>query len=421
MSQILAEDVLDRVDTDGVVQLTSDLVKVPSITPNETRVSALLAQRLRALGFDVDLYELRGYNDPTRGRCNVVWRIRGTGEGPSLMFNGHLDTEPIPPGYDEIGEDPFSGDIRADGHVYGIGTVNMKGGVAAFVYAMKTLLDEGFKPKGDIIGAAVVAEMEAGLGTRHLIECGVVPDMAIVAEPTTLRIRAAHGCAIDVTLTVKGKPTHMAYPEKGQHVLPKLLELIRALDNFKITYDEAKYKGRLEPRWNIGYIHGGYEFRLGLFLDTCDLGVSVRGPWGVTPESVDRDLKRFLDDLRRQDSDLKVSASLLNPVPRWMPAYDISPDEYLYGAMMRAHNGVTSRDPAIQPPTYGGTDAGTLLHIAQIPTIVFGPGGRAGPFTPPERVGIDELVTATKVFTLAAIDIGSRTWDEVRPSYKVPF
>src|SRR3989304_3559418 len=113
------------------------------------------------------------------------------GEGPTLMFNGHLDTEPIAPGYDEIGEDPFSGDIRDDGHVYGLGTVNMKGGVAAFTYAIKALRDAGFQPKGDIIGAGVIGEVEAGVGTRFLIECGVVPDMAIVAEPTTLRIRAA--------------------------------------------------------------------------------------------------------------------------------------------------------------------------------------------------------------------------------------
>jgi acetylornithine deacetylase len=421
MEHSLTRLVLDRVDTEGVMHLTSDLVKVPSITPNEAAVSALLARRLRALGFEVDLYEFRGYNTATRGRSNVVWRIPGTGGGPSLMFNGHLDTEPIAPGYDEIGEDPFSGDIREDGHVYGLGTVNMKGGVAAFTYGMKALLDSGFQPKGDIIGAAVVGEIEAGLGTRFLLECGIVPDMAIVAEPTSLRIRAGHACSVDVTVTLKGKPTHMAYPDKGESVLPKLVKFIDALNEFKVTYNEKKYKGHLEPRWNIGYVHGGYEFRLGLYLDAVDLGISVRGPWGVTPESVDRDMKAFLAEQRARDPQLNVSMSLLNPVPRWMPPYDISPKEYVYGAMQRAHREAAGEDVVVQPPTYGGTDAGTLRYFAGVPSIVYGPAGRAGPFTPPERVTIDELTTAARVFALAGLDVGSQTWDDVRPQYKVPF
>ena len=421
MEHGLVQSVLDRVDYDGVVRLTSDLVKVPSITPNEAAVSALLVRRLRAMGFEVETYELRGYNVSSRGRSNVVWRIRGTGEGPSLMFNGHLDTEPIAPGYDEIGEDPFSGDIRDDGHVYGLGTVNMKGGVAAFSYAMKALRDAGFQPKGDIIGAAVIGELEAGLGTRFLIECGVIPDMVIVAEPTSLRIRAAHACSIDLTVTIKGKPTHMAYADKGEHVLPKLVSFIEAMGGFKVTYDETKYKGHLEPRWNVGYIHGGYEFRLGLFLDAVELGISVRGPWGVTPETVKRDFQAFLDGLRRRDPSLKIAMSLLNPVPRWMPPYDISPHEYVYGALQRAHRQATGLEVDIQAPTYGGTDAGTLRYLAGVPSIVYGPGGRAGPFTPPERVTIEELTAAARVFALAAVDVGSRTWDEVRLQYKVPF
>jgi acetylornithine deacetylase/succinyl-diaminopimelate desuccinylase-like protein len=421
MNQDLMQQVLGNIDERGLVQLTSELVRVPSITSDEAQVSGLLARRVRELGFEVELYELRGYNDPHRGRCNVIWRIRGSGEGPSLMFNGHLDTEPVAPGYDDIGEDPFSGDIRDDGHVYGLGTVNMKGAVAAFVYAMKALLDAGFTPKGDLIGAGVVAEMEAGLGTRFLLDCGVKADMAIVGEPTSLRIRAGHGCSIDVTVTLKGKPTHMAYPEKGEHVLPRLAKLIAALDGLTITYDEDKYKGYLEPRWNVGYIHGGREFRLGLFLDSCELGISVRGPWGVTPETVNRDFRRFLDQLRAEDPGLNVEMSLLSPVPRWMPPYEISPNEYLYKAIQRAHRQVTGHDVEIQQPTYGGTDAGTLRYLGSVPSIVYGPAGKAGPFTPPERVQITELVTAAKTYAVAALDIGSKTWEEVRPNYKVPF
>jgi acetylornithine deacetylase/succinyl-diaminopimelate desuccinylase-like protein len=93
---------------------------------NETPVALFLARECERLGFEVELLEVKGYNVPAPGRPNVVFRLKGTGEGPTLMYNGHLDTEPIPPGYDEIGEDPLSGRIDDDGFIYGVGKINMK-------------------------------------------------------------------------------------------------------------------------------------------------------------------------------------------------------------------------------------------------------------------------------------------------------
>jgi len=408
-----ADEILRHVDETGVVELTSELVRIPSIVGDDYAVSQFLARKVAALGFDVELYELRNYGDRRRGRFNVVWRLRGTGEGPSLMFNGHLDTEPIAPGYDEIGEDPFSGAVRADGHIYGLGTVNMKGGVAAFVYALKALRDAGFVPQGDIIAAAVVAEIEYGLGTRHLMDCGLIPDMAISGEPTNLRIRPAHTGITDVMVTLRGRPTHMAYPDKGESVLPRLLTLLRRLGDLEITYDLDTYRGYLEPRVNVGYLHGGYEFRTGLYLDTVTLGLSVRAPKGVTPPSVKEDIEGFLARLRAADPGLRAEVSILNPVPRFFPPYETSDGFYVTQAVARAHEIVTGAPVERSAPTYGGGDIAILQYYAGVPCVMYGPGGVAGPFTPPERARINDITTATRAYALAACDVGSRTWAEL--------
>jgi acetylornithine deacetylase/succinyl-diaminopimelate desuccinylase-like protein len=396
-----------------VIALTSGLVQIPSIAGDDYAVSQFLARKVKALGFEPELYELRNYGDPRRGRFSVVWRIPGRGAGPTLMFNGHLDTEPIAPGYAELGEDPFSGDVRPDGHIYGLGTVNMKGGVAASVYAMKALRDAGFAPQGDVIGAAVVAEIEYGLGTRHLMECGLIPDMAISGEPTNLRIRPAHTGITDVVVTLRGRPTDMAYPDEGKSVTPYLTAFLQAIPGLAITYDVQKYEGYLEPRVNVGHIHGGYEFRTGLHLDSVSVGLSVRAPKGVTPLTVKQDFDRFLHGLRSAVQGLRAEVSILNPVPRFFPPYETATDFYVTQAVAGAHEAVTGSPADWSAPTYGGGDIAILQYYAGVPCVMYGPGGVAGPFTPPERARISDITTATRTYALAALDIGSRSWKEV--------
>ena len=124
-------------------------------------------------------------------RVNAIGRLRGTGGGKSLLFNGHLDTNPVTEGWTV---DPWGGKVD-DKFIYGIGVSNMKAGDAAYFCALKTLIDAGVKLKGDVILTFVVGELQGGVGTMALIDQGLRADYFINSEPTDLQALTMHAAA----------------------------------------------------------------------------------------------------------------------------------------------------------------------------------------------------------------------------------
>ncbi len=419
----LKKAVLDKIDEEGVVRLTSELVKIPSFLGEETPVALFLARECKKLGFEPKLLEVRGYGVPAPGRPNVVFTIKGTGGGPSLMFNGHLDIEPVPPGYEEIGEDPFSGRIDyEDGHIYGIGTMNMKSAVAAYVYAIKALRDAGVELKGDIIFAGVIGEMEYNLGTRFLLHCGYEPDMVICGEPSDLGIAPMSSSSYDFSIRLRGKPAHMGYPARGVHVAPKLAKLIEAISGMKVTYNEKKYKDILQPRVNINYLNGGLEYKTGLFIDEATMNFCVRTPLGPTLKTVMADVEAVLDRLRSEDPQFMAELLPLNPQYPFCPPFEVQLKEYVVQAVRRAHLEVRGKEPHLMFKV-GYNDASAIQYLTGAPSCVCGPAGMlggTGSFTPPERALISEVVDAVKIYALAALDICSKDMEEIRPHYRIP-
>lgn len=415
--------VLEKLDLEGVVRLTSELVKIPSVTgtPGETDVALHLANEVKKLGFAPKLYEVRGFNVPAPGRPNVVFRLKGSGGGPTLMFNGHLDTEPVPPGYEDIGEDPFSGRVDEDGYVYGIGTINMKCSVAAFVYAIKALRDSGAPLKGDIVFTAAIGEMEYGLGTRYLLQCGITADMVISGEQTDLGISPLHVSAYDFSIRLKGKPTHIAFPEMGVHVAPAMADAVKAITGMKITYNEKKYKDILPPRVNISYVKGGLEYKTGLFMDECTISMCVRTPVGPTLESITDDIEAVLGKLRESDPRVSIDLLPLNPQAPFNPAFEVTLKEAVVQAVRHAHIKVRGREPELFFH-HGYLDTGHIQHALGIPAAICGVGGKAGTssFAPPERVLRSEIEDAARIYTLAALDLCSKDMEELEPFHKIP-
>jgi acetylornithine deacetylase len=417
--------VLEKLDLDGLMRLISGMIKIPSVTgtPGETEVALFLAREVEKLGFKPKLYEVRGYGVPAPGRPNVVFRLEGSGGGPTLMFNGHLDTEPIPPGYAEIGEDPFSGRIDTeDGHMYGVGAMNMKAAVAAYVYGIKALRDAGVPLKGDIIFAGVIGEMEYGLGTRYLLHCGITADMVINGEPTDLGIAPIHASSYDFSIRLKGKPTHMSFPEMGVHVAPKMADLVKAIMGMKVTYNEKKYKDILPPRVNISYVKGGLEFKTGLFMGECTINLCVRTPVGPTLQSITEDIEAVLDRFRSEDPEFVADLLPLNPQFPFCPPFEVQLKEYVVQAARRAHLDIRGKEPHLMFK-YGYLDSGVIKHAIGSPAAICGLGGPktgTGSFTPPERVPIKDIEDLAKIYTLAALDICTKDMEEIKPHHKLP-
>jgi len=175
-----------RVDAQYVQTTLADLVRINSINPffgtgdtDERRIAARVAEMLAELGMEVRLH------DAAPNRPSVVGRLRGEGGGPSLMLYAHLDTV----GVEEMPE-PFAGVVR-DGRMYGRGTYDMKGGLAACIAAVKTVRDAGRPLAGDLLVVGVADEEVASIGLSDVLR-HVRADAAIVTEATELAVCLAH-------------------------------------------------------------------------------------------------------------------------------------------------------------------------------------------------------------------------------------
>ncbi|MEK9754393.1 MAG: M20/M25/M40 family metallo-hydrolase, partial [Rhodospirillaceae bacterium] len=222
---------LPAIEENGLAAFLADLVRVPSVNPpgNEGPVAALIAARLGALGFDTRIVE------SAPGRPNVIARLAGTGGGPTLLFNGHMDVQP--PG-SRWTRDPFAATVEGR-RLYGQGAMDMKAGLAAMIAVVLssmvsvTICRGGRRMAGDIVVTAVADEVSGGhMGTGFLVREGLVKaDMAVVCEPTGDAVRVAHRGALWLEIEVNGRSAHGGRPWLGVNALSKAARIITALED----------------------------------------------------------------------------------------------------------------------------------------------------------------------------------------------
>ena len=172
------DELLARIDAKACLDFVSRMAQHKSYsgTEGERKLALFMAEELRKLGLETELVPVEGE------RVDAIGRWRGTGGGKSLLFNGHLDTNPATEGWTV---DPWGGEVD-DKFIYGIGVSNMKAGDAAYFCALRTLIEAGVKLKGDVILTFVVGELQGGVGTLALIEKGLRADYFVNSEPTDL-------------------------------------------------------------------------------------------------------------------------------------------------------------------------------------------------------------------------------------------
>ncbi len=402
-------DLLEYVDADHAIRLTQELGAIPSFSGEEEGAARFLAERMRELSLDVTLQEA----EP--GRPNVVGVLHGTGAGPSLMLNGHLDVSPVPL---DFPDDPFRPYVR-NGKIYGHGIRNMKGGVAAMVEAVAALKRAGVRLRGDVIVAAVVGELQGGIGTVALLEAGWVPQMAIVPEPTLLNIRTVQCGALDVLVHVRGRSVASAtrHLKASVNPLEKMLKVIPAIEGIRFSHAPRSDLPHL-PLVSIGGIIAGVgqEYRMHRFEyspDLCTITVAIRTVPGQTADSVRRDLEGVLNGLRAQDPELQVELAMppagyrppFGGLKYFVPAPEVAADAQVVKVLTAAHQSVAGRPVqrigALLPNSYFYADTGHLCaYGAQ--AISYGPAGHANDPDHARNVSIENLLTCTRAIALAA-------------------
>ncbi|KAF9954663.1 hypothetical protein BGZ72_004421 [Mortierella alpina] len=211
------------------------LVSISCITENESPCTEFLQAHLTKLGYTVELQTI------SPGRENVLAYL-GKGRNPKVLFNTHIDV--VPP-YIEYRED--------DENVYGRGSSDAKGSMAAQVQAVEELRREGKVAEGDIGFLFVVGEEVDHIGMVKANDLGLTPDYLIVGEPTESRLALGHKGILRLNISIEGKAAHSGYPELGVSANNKLIDILSKLKALDLPEDS--YFGK--TTMNIGVIRGG--------------------------------------------------------------------------------------------------------------------------------------------------------------------
>jgi acetylornithine deacetylase len=396
------QDLLARVDATRSLDFLASMIqhKSYSETDGEKALARFMVEKMREIGVDADLQDVPG------GRFNAIGRLAGSGGGQSLLFNGHLDTNPVTEGWTV---DPWGG-VYDDEFIYGIGCSNMKAGDAAYYCAVRTLLEAGVKLKGDVILTYVVGELQGGIGTIAAIEAGVRADCFINSEPTDLQALTMHAGAFTFIIELTGVTRHLSKREEGVDALMAACQLVPELDG--MTFSGALSDRHLSVnRGHIGVLRAGlgkefYEWRPPQVADFARLKGSARYAPGQSETSVMEDIQDRLDALEGRFLGLK--AKLIHERDEGRPSmqpFEVSEDAEIVrtiNSAYRAVRGTNQPTGVILPPGYYGTDAAHFYQRLGMEGIVCGPGGRYNTM-PDERVDVPDYLDMIKIYMLCIL------------------
>src|SRR5689334_13748808 len=361
-----------------------------------------MAEQMRGLGIEAELQTVEGE------RVNAIGRWRGKGGGKSLLFNGHLDTNPVSEGWTV---DPWAGKVD-DKFIYGIGVSNMKAGDAAYFCAVKTLLDAGVKLRGDVILTFVVGELQGGVGTLAAIRQGVKADYFINSEPTDLAALTMHAAAFTFIIELTGNTRHLSKREEAVDAIMAACDLIPRLN--AMTFSGApSEEHRSINRVHVGVVHGAlgkelHEWRPPQVADFVRIRGSGRYAPGQTEKQAIADMRKALDELEKRFPGLKTTIVPEHQIGRpMMPPFEVSKSSRIVQAVNAGYQkvrGTAQPTGAIRPPGFYGTDAAHFYHELKMEGVVCGPGGRYNTM-PDERVDIPDYLDMIKIYMLAILEI----------------
>ena len=361
---------------DPVITLLRDLVAIDSVNPTlvpgargEADIARRLADELRSLGLAVEIA------DVTPGRPNVVGVLEGRQAGRSLMLCGHTDTVGVT-GMPK----PFSPDIR-DGKLFGRGSQDMKGGVAAMVGVARSLVESGGLDRGRLVVAAVADEEHSSLGADELVKTWRA-DAAVVTEPTGLDVAVAHKGFQWIAVETRGRAAHGSRPRDGRDAIMRMGRVLTRLERLekRLRYG-ASHDLLGTASLHASIIDGGEE--LSSYPARAALQYERRTLPGESSNVALTEITSILDDLRREDTEFEADAQLLFG----REGYEIDSSSPLPEALIRAASRVGGSPRRVGMTFW--TDA-AILGSAGIPTVLFGPGG-AGLHSTEEYVLIEDV------------------------------
>lgn len=382
------------IDRDALIAFAQRLVQTPSPSTQEGAVAVLLAEEMRHLGYDEVRVDAMG---------NVIGRI-GPADGRKLLYNGHMDTV-------GIGEDaawshaPYGGEI-ADGVLYGRGAMDMKGALAAMVYAGRALKEGATPLHGALYITAVVQEEPCeGAAMRHIVEQeGLRPDWVVIGEATNLQLARGQRGRIEMIIETRGRSCHASAPERGVNAIYEASRLVVGLELLGPQLNQDSFLGRGTIAVTQIHAEAGSH---NVVPDLCRLTADRRLTIGETEAKALTEVRRVLT---REGITGKVEVPLyraqsytgcLVETPQAFPYWITSEDEPLLLAASRVIEAELGFLPRLGRWDFS-TDGVYTMGVAGIPTIGFGPGEERYAHTVEEQVRIQDLVAAAQVYAALA-------------------
>ncbi|MED4781058.1 acetylornithine deacetylase [Brevibacillus choshinensis] len=396
---------------DELFDLLGKLVSHPTVSPparNSEHAQSLIAQELLEMGFDVDRWPVYPGDD------NVVGTLLGTAsdKASSLLINGHIDVA-------EVGDDagwtypPFSLTNGKDGRLYGRGVADMKGGLAASLFAIKMLREQGVELKGDLLFQSVIGEEAGEAGTLVAIERGYRADYAVVVDTSDLHLQGQGG-VITGWITIQSPTTlhdgmrartiHAGGRVHGASAIEKMMKIIASLQELERHWAVMKSYPDFPPGSNTinpAVIEGGRH--AAFIADQCAVWITVH----FYPNESYEDIIREIEDhvLKAAAADVWLREN--PPSFRWggrsmieergeiFPSLELDRHHRGLASLQTAYGAQMKQAPVIDmSPTV--TDAGWFAH-AGIPAVLFGPGELAYAHAVDESIDPEQLVQFAQV------------------------
>ncbi len=392
------------IDRQRLVDLALRLVSTPSFTGSEQAAAELMRDVLDGIGLQTQWQQVED------GRANVLGTWAGAGGGPTLMFNGHLDTsysgrEPWLQGIPGFQPEGF----EREGRIYGLGISNMKGALACYVEALRALQDEGVRLRGDVLVAAVAGEIEKtqqgeaqgaeyrgyAAGSRYLVTHGGVADMCILGEPTENKLVLAHFGSLWLRLSTHGPFVHTAFSagRRDENSILRMRPVLDAVLEWLPRWEEEMSYGEVRGVANVGSIEGGFGWRASRTPHRTDLYLDLRVPPDVPMADARRKALEFARSLDGVEAEVYVTA----------PGAEIDETHPLVGSLAGAHEEVFGA-PAERDVTRWFSDASVLTRYG-IATVNYGTSSGLPDAELGENLSIDGLVQTADVYARAAMKV----------------
>ncbi len=395
--------VLKHISEEELVSFTQDLIKINSVFDpgkagaNETEVAAFIYEFLKKHGFEVHIQEV------VPGRPNIIGILNGKTPGKTLLFEGHTDV--VTAGNKEDWRfDPF-GAVIENGRIYGRGSCDTKGNVAAAIFAVKAIKESSEELSGRIILCIPCDEEGMMIGIKDFIDKGWADhvDGAVICEPEENQLCIFQKGAMRAEVRVLGKQSHGAMPLSGINPNWRLAKIIIELEKLEKAEKQRvgmhPYLGWPSITPTIIMSPSKGEPQINVVPADAYMTLDIRTTPGQEHHELKQQIQAIYDLLSETDPEFNATLNIIEERP-WT---ETSKEDPIVKAIAKAYTEITKKEPKYNGVP-GATDGTFLSVLRGIPVIVTGAGDRMIPHQVDEYVDIGELVEACKIYALTALN-----------------